>query len=222
MARTGMVDSRRFKLYGVYYANSTIYENTEAGPPSQLPPQVLYDTRRTIRPTGGMPETTADAEHQPLTEEEEAPVSDFYCSPVPRVNDCSSDIRNPRPDAPAAKGYHAPIASGIKKIFSSCEYGRRRYQESSGSSRLSQATWLGETSLSPRMGKLERSLIIEVWPLLCSTGVDLYLFAVMADDFHPVIVSRFARHISEFSCFEIFTVDLSALILRYLCRAGLC
>ena len=124
-----MEDSRRFKPYEARCARPTMYGDTEAGP-SRLPQPIT-------QPTGGIPETTADAaQNQPITEEEEAPVSGFYCSPVPRVNDCSSDVRNPRPGVPAAKGYHAPIASETKKIYSSCEYGRRRYQESSGSSRV--------------------------------------------------------------------------------------
>ena len=117
------MDSRRFKPYEARCASPTMYGSIEAGP-SRLPPLLPYDAQPITQPTGGRPETTADAEQdQPLTEEEEAPVSDFYCSPVPRVNHCSFDVRKPRPGAPVAKGYRAPTASGTKKIYSSCEHG---------------------------------------------------------------------------------------------------
>ena len=41
-----------------------------------------------MHPSGGLSETTADAEtNQTSTEEDVTPVSDFYCSKIPRVTE---------------------------------------------------------------------------------------------------------------------------------------
>ena len=52
----------------------------------------------TMQPSGGAPETSADAEYDLLSsEEEEAPVSSFYHSHIPHAPDRSSGVRSKTP-----------------------------------------------------------------------------------------------------------------------------
>ena len=76
---------RQFQPYWTPHARSNEHINAEAGPSTLAPPLVAP---LTIHPSGGSPETTADAENNEIdTEEDEAPVSNFYCSHVPRVTE---------------------------------------------------------------------------------------------------------------------------------------
>jgi len=119
------MNTQRFTPYGTHHAHASFYGNAGAGLLTQLPPPIPYDIQSIAQPAGGISETTADAEHnQPFTEEE-APVSDFYCSPIPRVTDCLLDVRHPGPGAPAAKGRAAPIAGGTRRMYASCGHGRK-------------------------------------------------------------------------------------------------
>ena len=124
--RTRVTDSRRFTPYGRYGVHPIVYEETEVGPSLYVPPPIPHDATPTMIPAGGIPKTTAHAEHkQSNTEEQESPVSDFYCSPIPRVADCLLDVRRPRPGVPVAKGSHAPIVGGPKRVPASYGNGRR-------------------------------------------------------------------------------------------------
>jgi len=112
--RTGVMDSRWFTPYGTYGARPIIYGTAEVGQSTQVPPPIPYNTWSTIQPTGGIPETTANAEqHQPNTEEEESAVGDFYCSPIPHVVDCLFDVRRLRP-AIGTRTAHAGYGCGQK------------------------------------------------------------------------------------------------------------
>ena len=116
----GAIGLRRFTPYETYNTRHGMYGNAEAGPSTRLPPPIPHSTWPTIPPTGGESETTADAEqNQSVTEEEETPVSDFYCSPVHHVTDRLSGVRYPEPDAPAAMGQHAPTVRGIAVMSAS-------------------------------------------------------------------------------------------------------
>ncbi|KAF9779728.1 hypothetical protein BJ322DRAFT_1086105 [Thelephora terrestris] len=88
-SRTGQSSTRRFQPYGTSRAREPEQWNAEAGPSTVTLPQTPYVGSPTPEPTGGfIPETTADAENdQHITEEEEAPVSDFYRSHIPHVTD---------------------------------------------------------------------------------------------------------------------------------------
>ena len=89
--RTRPTPSERFEPYGkrgTYRSHPNEYTNAEAGPstlPASLHPYIIRHTRQ---PTRGIPHVAANAEKIPtVTEEEEIPVSDVYCSRVPRVTD---------------------------------------------------------------------------------------------------------------------------------------
>ena len=90
-------------------------QNAEAGPSIQPPPTITYDAWQTTQSTGGTSGTVADANtNNKFTEEvaeEEGPVSNFYCSALLLVTDCSSGVRNLRPNAQAA---------GATRITSGC------------------------------------------------------------------------------------------------------
>ena len=99
---TGMMDSQWFQPYGTHRA---MYGNAEAGPSTQPPPPIPYGVWQTAQTTGGTSETAANAEtNKTFTEEDETPVSDFYCSPVPRVTDHLLGVRHLGSGAPMAKG----------------------------------------------------------------------------------------------------------------------
>ena len=121
--RTGMMDSRRFTPYGTCGAHPIVYGTVEVELPFQIPLPVLYGTPSATQPTGGTPETTANAEtKQTTTEEEESSVGGSYCSPIPHVVDRLPDVRCHTPGTPAAKGYHASTASGPRGV--PADYGR--------------------------------------------------------------------------------------------------
>ena len=132
MTRTGTVSGWRFTPYGIHHSHPVMYENADAGPSTQPPPPIPYDTRPTTRPpppipydtrpttqpTGGTSETTADAEQsQTITEEDETPVCDFYCSPIPHVTVCLFGARYLGPDV--------PTVSRTTRTYSSCGHGRK-------------------------------------------------------------------------------------------------
>ena len=97
-----MVDSWQFTPYGAYRAPPSLHGETEGGPVTQILPCISYNT---TQPTGGTAETTAYAgQNQTITEEDESPVSNFYCSHVPHVIDCLFDVRLLGPGELAAKG----------------------------------------------------------------------------------------------------------------------
>lgn len=124
--RAGVMGGRRFTPYGTYNAHPSTYWNAAAVASTQVPQPVPCGTWPTKQPTGGSSGATAAAEQtNQITEEEESPVSDFYCSPVPRVTDCLFDVRHPGPDAPAVKGWPAPIAGETRRTYASCGRGQK-------------------------------------------------------------------------------------------------
>jgi len=106
--RTGQDSARRFQPYGTSRAQRTERQNAEAGPSTLTRPRVPYIDLPIPQPTGGMiPETTADAEsNNHTTEEQEALVSKFYHSRAPRVTDYSFGVRPPiQPGDPMARAH---------------------------------------------------------------------------------------------------------------------
>ena len=92
MTRTVKKDLR--KPYSLPRAHSNERTNAEAGPSNlaALPP---------VNPSGGTSETSADAEtNLTNTEENAAPVSNFYCSRVPRVSERVFGARSSALQAP--------------------------------------------------------------------------------------------------------------------------
>ena len=79
--------TRRFQPYGAPRARSDEHTNAEAGPSNLVPPLVPYVAPPPTNPSGGNTEVTADAGNQKVTEENAAPVSNIYCSRIPRVTD---------------------------------------------------------------------------------------------------------------------------------------
>ena len=78
--------TERFQPYGMSHTRLNEYRNAEAGPPTLMVPPVPYVGPPMLQLSGGRSPTTADAEStHKATEEEEVPVSKFYCSHIPRV-----------------------------------------------------------------------------------------------------------------------------------------
>ena len=104
----------RFHPYGRSYARRSEHRNAEAGPSTLLPAPVPYVGYPTLQPSGGMiSETTADAEKEPTTtEEDKVPVSNFYCSHIPRVVERSFGVRRSQsgPSALVVKDHPAATA----------------------------------------------------------------------------------------------------------------
>jgi len=83
-----MMQTRRYQPYETPRTFSNEYAYAEAGP-SNLPlPLVPYTAPPATHPSGGISETTVDAENsQTITEEHATPVSGFYCSHIPHVTE---------------------------------------------------------------------------------------------------------------------------------------
>ena len=121
-----MTDRQRLTPYDTYHGRTGTYGNTEAGPSNQASPPFLYGDWPTTQPIGGTSETTADAEqNKPITEDDETPVSKFYCSPVPHVTDRLFGVRRPRPGAPVVKGHHALTETDLSRMCANCGHGRK-------------------------------------------------------------------------------------------------
>jgi len=105
-ARTEPTSMRRFQPYGRSRAQRSEHINAEAGPSTLIPPPVPCVGLPTLQPSGGMTsETTADAEKtQSTTEEDEAPVSNFYRSHILRVIEWSFGVRR------SPRGLSAPTS----------------------------------------------------------------------------------------------------------------
>ena len=107
----------RFQPYGVSRARQYEHRDAEAGPSTLVLPPIPYVGPPTPQPSGGISETTANAKtKQTITEEEEVPVSSFYCSHIPHVTEWLFGVRRPSgPGSPAAKEESAATANGRKK-----------------------------------------------------------------------------------------------------------
>ena len=114
----------RFQPYGTPRVRPDEYSNAEAGPSTLMVPPVPYIDPPTSQPSGGVSETTADAEQtQTNTEEDKASVSNFYCPHIPHVTEWSFGVRRPkRPGSPAAMDRHAPVC-GCRRMPASCVTG---------------------------------------------------------------------------------------------------
>ena len=115
----------RFQPYGMSRTRPNEYRNAEAGPSTLTAPLIPYVGLPTSQPSGGISETAADAATtQTNTEEEEAPVSNFYCSRIPHVTEWSFGVRSPNgPGSPAAKESHATTVCGRRESLASCATG---------------------------------------------------------------------------------------------------
>ena len=114
---TGLVSAGQFQPYGI----------AEVGPPILLPSPIPYVGHQTQQPSGGtISETTADAKIlQTIIEEDKVPVSNFYCSHIPRVIEWSSGVRrlSERLSAPVFEDHLAPTVSRWRRIPPSCSTG---------------------------------------------------------------------------------------------------
>ena len=134
--------TRRFQPYGMSRPRLNEHRNAEAGPSTLVPPPVPYVGLPTLQPSRGViSETTADAETiQTTTEEDKVPVSNFYCSHIPRVTECLFGVRRlSGPSAPVAKDHPAATACRCGRIPPSCATG---YSGERGSGKLQSSTWL--------------------------------------------------------------------------------
>ena len=130
--RAGSISTGRFRPYGMSRARTNEHRNAEAGPSTIVPPSFPYVGLSTLQPSGGISETTADAEFkQTDTEEYEVPVSNFHCFRIPRVPEGSFGVRRPNgPSSLVAKDHVVSTACACKKMEASCASG---YDDGRGS-----------------------------------------------------------------------------------------
>lgn len=91
---TRMMSNLRFRPYASPSPRLIKHINVEVEPSTQAPPLAPSDTHS----PGGTSETTADESNSASAEEEEVPVSSFFCSHVPRLTEIVSHqaIKRPR------------------------------------------------------------------------------------------------------------------------------
>ena len=95
--------------YGVARTHLDLYKNAEAGPSTLVAPPIPYISQPTTRPSGGISETTADANKQTITEEHRSSVSSFYRSHIPHATEWSFSVGCPSGSGfPTAKETHDP------------------------------------------------------------------------------------------------------------------
>ena len=76
----------QFQPYGMTHTHSNEYWNVDAESSTLVTPPATYVDPRMPQPSGGISETTADAgKNQTTTEEDQVPVSNFYCSRILHV-----------------------------------------------------------------------------------------------------------------------------------------
>jgi len=119
--RTGMMPGWQSQPYGTPRARSNEHMDAEARSSTLMPPLIPYPALPIAGPSGGLPETTADAEiDQTETDEDIAPVSIFYCSHIHHVTERSFGVRRPGKPEKRVAG-----ASGLTKMPTSCVSGRK-------------------------------------------------------------------------------------------------
>ena len=130
--RTGLTQTGRFQPYGMSHTRPNEYWNAEAGLSIMVAPPAQYVHPPTWQPSGGIPETTADAETtQTFTEEDKVPVSDLYCSHIPRVTEWLFGVRRlSGPSAPVAGDHLAPAVYRCRRTPSSYATGRSGERDS--------------------------------------------------------------------------------------------
>lgn len=83
-----MIHAWRTEAYFVHRTDSDEPANAEAGSSSFVPQHITYMAQPPTNPSGESSEAMADDENpKTFTEEHAAPVSNFYCSHVPRVTE---------------------------------------------------------------------------------------------------------------------------------------
>jgi len=123
--RAEITRAGRYQPYGVSRTRQNWYGNAEAGPSTLVAPPVPYVDLPPTQPSGGISETTANANtNQSTTEEHRATVSHFYCSHIPRVTEWLFGVRN-RSGAgfPAAKEKYAPLVCRVGQLVAGCVAG---------------------------------------------------------------------------------------------------
>jgi len=140
-SRTGPIQMGRFQPYGMSRVRPSEHRNAEAGPSTLVVPPAPYLSLPTLEPSGGISETTADAENkQTTTEEDKIPVSNFYCSHILHVIEWLFGVRVPSGrSSPEARARSAAIASGPRKMLPSCAAGPSGGR---GSQKSRALTWL--------------------------------------------------------------------------------
>ena len=94
-AGTALMSAGRFRPYETPYTRLNEYREAEAGPSTLAAPLVPYGGFSMPQPSGGISETTANADlNQKFTEEYRVPVSSFYCSHIPHVTDWLFGVRS--------------------------------------------------------------------------------------------------------------------------------
>ena len=113
LTRTGLLQSERFKPYGVSRAHTVEYINAEAGPSTMVPPQDPRVGTQMLLPYAGLSESAADAAMtQTDKEDNEVAVSNFYRSHTLHVTEWSFGVRSPsRRAVPTVGGRLVPIFS---------------------------------------------------------------------------------------------------------------
>lgn len=113
-----MTQTYRYSPYEITRAHSNKYANTEAGPSYFVPQSASHTADPPINPSVGSSEATVDAEHQNnVTEEEATPVSNSYCSYVPRVTKSAFDVGSPGAAQLRESHYVVdPACGGVRQV----------------------------------------------------------------------------------------------------------
>ena len=113
-----MMQTWRFRPYETPGARSNEYTNAEAGPSTLAPPFVPYVVTPATYPSGGLSEATADAEYNlTITEEDAAPVSNFYRPHIPHVtDDCSATDGQAAPRHRTGTQMACPLSGGYAQV----------------------------------------------------------------------------------------------------------
>ena len=119
----GTIHMWQTEPYLMRYIDSDEYANIEAGPSNFVPLYTTYMAQPFTNPSGGSSEATAYAKHtNTFTEENAAPVSNFYCSHVPRVTESVFDVG--RPGSPHPQGSRSVRRPCVRSSSSRYAFGR--------------------------------------------------------------------------------------------------
>lgn len=118
---TEPIPMRQFRTYIAPHASANEYRDAEVGPSTWVPRPTPYVGPPTLQPSGGMHETTVDAEHQTSAEENGVPVGHSYSLQIFHVTEGVLGTRQKGGLVfPTARDNLAGVSSGDRSILRSC------------------------------------------------------------------------------------------------------
>ena len=108
--------------YLTHYADSDEYANIDAGPPYLVPLHTPYMAHPSTNSSGGSSEATVNAGNTTKFTEDAVPISNFYCSHVPRATESVFDVG--RSGASHPQGSRSVRRLGVRSFSSRYASGR--------------------------------------------------------------------------------------------------